>query len=200
MDFRSLFGSRRPLLLPLFLSVVVVLNGCGNPSGHSSLSTQEPAASRLLPSQSETVSQLPTADVSEKPAGVPRQSDAGRPIELSFDDVKFDLEKGSPFHRELIPPTIEAFEGRRVRIRGYILPSFQQNGLTQFVLVRDNMECCFGPGAALYDCIVVRMNVGTSTSFSIRPVAVTGIFRITELKGPDGNHLAIYSMDGEAVR
>ena len=184
MDFRSLFGSRRPLLLPLFLSVVVVLNGCGNPSGHSSLSTQEPAASRLLPSQSETVSQLPTADVSEKPAVIPRQSDAGRPIELSFDDVKFDLEKGSPFHRELIPPTIEAFEGRRVRIRGYILP----------------MECCFGPGAALYDCIVVRMNAGTSTSFSIRPVAVTGIFRITELKGPDGNHLAIYSMDGEAVR
>lgn len=200
MDSRSLSGSRRQLLLPLFLSVVVVLNGCGNPSEHSPLSTQESDDPSLFSSQSKTVSQLPTAHVSEKPAGMPRQSNAGRAIELSFDDVKFDLEKGSPFHRELIPPTIEAFEGRRVRIRGYILPSFQQNGLTQFVLVRDNMECCFGPGAALYDCIVVRMNIGTSTSFSIRPVAVTGIFRIAELKGPDGNHLAIYSMDGEAVR
>jgi hypothetical protein len=62
------------------------------------------------------------------------------------------------------------------------------------------MECCFGPGAALYDCIVVRMERGKSADFSIRPVAVQGTFRLQELRGPDGNHLAIYAMDGEDVR
>ena len=46
---------------------------------------------------------------------------------------------------------VTALEKQAVRIRGYILPSFQQAGLTQFVLVRDNQECCFGPGAALHD-------------------------------------------------
>ncbi len=45
---------------------------------------------------------------------------------------------------------------KNVRVRGFILPSFQQSGITQFVLVRDNQECCFGPGAALHDCVVVR--------------------------------------------
>ena len=45
----------------------------------------------------------------------------------------------------MITPAIEKLENTKVRIRGYILPSFQQSGLTQFVLVRDNMQCCFGP-------------------------------------------------------
>jgi hypothetical protein len=124
----------------------------------------------------------------------------GEPREITFDDIKFDMEKGAPFTPDLLPKRVTALEEMRIRIRGYILPSFQQTGLTQFVLVRDNMECCFGPGAALYDCIVVRMEPGKSADFSIRPVAVQGTFRLQELRGPDGNHLAIYAMDGESVR
>lgn len=120
--------------------------------------------------------------------------------ECTFDDIKFDMEKDEPFERSMLTPEIEALDGTRIRIRGYILPSFQQQGLTEFVLVRDNMECCFGPGAALYDCIVVEMTEGKSTDFSIRPVAVTGEFSIQELVGPDGKHLAIYHIDGESVQ
>ncbi|MFM8703908.1 MAG: DUF3299 domain-containing protein [Planctomycetia bacterium] len=120
--------------------------------------------------------------------------------DISFDDLKLDMQKGDPFSRDLRPKRVTALEAARVRIRGYILPSFQQTGLTQFVLVRDNMECCFGPGAALHDCVVVRMVPGASASFSIRPVAVTGTFRVEELHGPDGRHLAIYALDGEDVQ
>jgi len=110
------------------------------------------------------------------------------------------MQKGDPFSRDLLPQQVTALEGTRVRIRGYLLPSFQQTGLTQFVLVRDNQECCFGPGAALHDCIVVRMVPGKSAAFSIRPVAVTGTFRVDELRGPDGRHLAIYTLDGDSVQ
>jgi hypothetical protein len=110
------------------------------------------------------------------------------------------MQKGDPFTRELLPKRVSALEQSRVRIRGYILPSFQQRGLTQFVLVRDNQECCFGPGAALHDCVVVRMRPGRSADFSIRPVAVEGTFRVEELRGPDGRHLAIYALDAEGVR
>ena len=77
-----------------------------------------------------------------------------------------------PFKRSMLTPAIEKLEGQRVRIRGYMLPSFQQSGITQFVLVRDNMECCFGPGAALYDCIIVEMVNDQSCNFSVRPIAV----------------------------
>ncbi|MEX0867550.1 MAG: hypothetical protein WD030_09340 [Pirellulales bacterium] len=123
-----------------------------------------------------------------------------KPLELSFDDIKFDIEPGDPFAPEMVPEKIQQYYGKRIRIRGYILPSFKQSGLTQFVLVRDNMECCFGPGAALYDCIRVEMEPGKATEFSIRPVAVEGIFELEEFYGPDDKHLAIYYMTGEEVK
>jgi hypothetical protein len=138
------------------------------------------------------------ADAAAARPSPPSRRGAAR--EITFDDIKFDIEKGAPFTADLLPKRVTALEETRIRIRGYILPSFQQTGLTQFVLVRDNLECCFGPGAALYDCIVVRMEPGKSADFSIRPVAVQGTFRLQELRGPDGNHLAIYAMDGEDVR
>ncbi|MGH7194972.1 MAG: DUF3299 domain-containing protein, partial [Candidatus Saccharimonadales bacterium] len=68
------------------------------------------------------------------------------------------------------------------------------------VLVRDNLSCCFGPGAALYDCLVVEMQPGKSTDFTISPVTVEGRFSIRELLDSEGKALAIYHLDGESVR
>lgn len=124
---------------------------------------------------------------------------ARRPIEITFDTIKFEMEKGEPFFRSMLTPQIEALEEQPVRLRGYILPSFQQTGIRQFVLVRDNLECCFGPGAALFDCVVVDMRPGKSTNYTVRPVTVTGTFAVRELLDPEGKHLAIYHMDGDAV-
>ncbi|MBI2481547.1 MAG: DUF3299 domain-containing protein [Planctomycetia bacterium] len=120
--------------------------------------------------------------------------------DLTFDDIKFDMKKDAPFKRELLTDKIENLSGSPVKIRGYILPSFQQKGIKQFVLVRDNLECCFGPGAALYDCILVEMAPGKSASYTVRPVSVEGKFEISEFVGPDGKHLAIYRMVGEEVK
>lgn len=125
---------------------------------------------------------------------------AEKPRDISFDDIKFEMKKTDPFKRSMLTDKIEALDGKSIRIRGYILPSFQQKGITQFVLVRDNMECCFGPGAALYDCILVEMAPGKSTSFTVRPVSVEGTFSVRPFKGPDGKHLAIYHMQGFEVK
>ncbi len=125
---------------------------------------------------------------------------AGKTRTITFDDIKFDMKKGDPFRRSLLSDKIESLNNNPINIRGYILPSFQQKGITQFVLVRDNMECCFGPGAALYDCILVEMEPGKSTSFTVRPVAVEGTFTISEFIGPDGKHLAIYYLKGQNVK
>ncbi len=167
-----------------FLVVLVagLAAGCGESPGRSPTTPVAPPAAEAVPS----------------PA--PARRTASAPREVTFDDIKLDMEKGTPFTRDLLPKRVTALAGERIRIRGYILPSFQQTGLTQFVLVRDNQECCFGPGAALHDCIVVRMEPGKTTSFSIRPVAVAGTFRIDELRAPDGTHLAIYAMEGEEVK
>src|SRR5581483_10952189 len=97
-------------------------------------------------------------------------------------------------------PAVKKLTGKPIRIRGYILPSFQQNGIKKFVLVRDNMQCCFGPGAALYDCIVVDMAEGASADFTVRPVSVEGVFNVDEVVGAEGNTLAVYHLDGKEVK
>jgi hypothetical protein len=141
----------------------------------------------------------PVAAPAAAPGAAARRPTAA-PREISFDDIKLEMEKGAPFTRDLLPERVTALADTAIRIRGYILPSFQQTGLTQFVLVRDNQECCFGPGAALHDCVVVRMRPGKTADFSIRPVAVAGTFKIDELRAPDGSHLAIYALDGDEVK
>jgi len=179
------------MLLVLALWFPLIASGCTRPDAL-------PQSAVAPPAPPEPVAPAPPATTPSAPAVAVKRD--GQPRDISFDDIKLPLEKGDPFTPDIVPAAVKALEQQRVRIRGYILPSFQQRGITQFVLVRDNMECCFGPGALLHDCVVVRMLPGRSADFSIRPVAVSGTFRLEELKGPDGKHLAVYAIDGDEVK
>jgi len=122
---------------------------------------------------------------------------------LTFDDIKFDIQKDGKFERKMLTKDIEALHKKTISIRGYILPAsvYKQSGIEEFVLVRDNMECCFGPGAALYDCIMIQMDKGKTAEFTTRPVAVKGKFEIQEFKYPDTeDHYAIYKMTAIEVK
>lgn len=141
-----------------------------------------------------TSSPAPAKDPPPAPA-----STAGRAQNKTFDDLKFDIEPDAPYDPSMLTESIEALDGERIRIRGYILPTAQRRGLKEFVLVRDNQECCFGPGAALYDCILVQMAPGKSAEFSIRPVAVTGEFRIDEFRDFEGTTRAVFQMRADEV-
>lgn len=124
--------------------------------------------------------------------------------EITFDDLKFNIEKGGEFKKEMITPEIRELDKKVVKLRGFILPTsvFQQSGIKQFVLVRDNQECCFGPGAALYDCVIVEMLPSKTATFSTRVVSVKGKIEIDaeSFQYPDGGHYAIYKMTAEEVR
>ncbi|MEI7462146.1 MAG: DUF3299 domain-containing protein [Pirellula sp.] len=122
--------------------------------------------------------------------------------EITFDDLKFDIEKDGEYKPEMITPAIKDLEKKTLKIRGFILPNsvFQTNGIKQFVLVRDNRECCFGPGAAIYDCVWVEMAAGKTATFSTQVVTVKGKFAIDEetFKNTDG--YAIFKMTAEEVK
>lgn len=138
----------------------------------------------------------PTATVAVDRAVRP----ADQIVDTTFDTFKFDIQPDEPFRREMIGAEIEALSGRRIRIRGYILPTPQKRGIKQFVLVRDNQECCFGPGAALYDCVLVNMQPGRTAQFSIRPVTVEGMFAVQVYYDFDDQAWAVYRLDAEVVR
>ena len=145
-----------------------------------------------------------TPDVARKPTAEDRssRSTARAKGDLTFDDIKFDIQKGADFERSMLPKEIEDLSKKTIRIRGWILPAsvFKQSGIEEFVLVRDNQECCFGPGAALYDCIMIKMEKGKTANYTTRPVAVKGKFEVEELKFPDGKHYAIYKMTATEVK
>lgn len=124
--------------------------------------------------------------------------------EMTFDDLKFDIEKGAEFKSEMITKNLRELDKKTFTLRGFILPTsvFQQSGIKQFVLVRDNQECCFGPGAAIYDCVWVEMAPGKSTNFATRVVTVKGKFEIDTESFQDqgGVHYAIYKMTADEVK
>jgi len=130
--------------------------------------------------------------------------------DINFDDLQFKIEKDTRFKPAMLTDDVKKLDGVKVKLRGYILPStlFKETNIDQFVLVRDNQECCFGPGAALFDCVIVEMVPGKTTDFVTRPVTVEGKFKIDTDKykypngvGPRGaSHFAIFKIDGVTVK
>ena len=125
------------------------------------------------------------------PTGPPPTDRDGR-LELTFDDLSFEMEKGGAFDRSLLTDRIKKFHGADVRLRGFIRPSFRQSKIEKFVFVRDDKECCFGPGAAIYDNALVSLKKGTETAYTVRPIVVTGKLYLKEYETPDGLILSIY--------
>lgn len=123
--------------------------------------------------------------------------------EITFDDLKFDIEKGQAFEKKMLTKKIKGLNERTVQLRGFILPStlFRETDINEFVLVRDDQECCFGPGAALYDCVIVNLVDGVTTDFTTRPVTVKGKFTVKEYLYPDNKtHFAVFHLEGVSVK
>lgn len=129
---------------------------------------------------------------------VPTRSADGK-FDITFDHIKFDIPENEPYSSTMLTDQIRQLDGQQVKLRGYIRPSFKQRDLKNFIFVRDDKECCFGPGAALFDCVVVKLAKDKATDYTVRPVAVAGKFVLKEYKGPDGNVWAIYRMTNAAV-
>jgi hypothetical protein len=162
-----------------------------------------PASAELPATPAPSSSAVPAPPASKPSAAAEVKlpdPDASGYIETTFDDLKFEMTKTELFDRAMLTPKVNALMDKKIRVRGYIFPTLRKTGLNRIVLVRDNMECCFGPGAALFDCILVTMAPGKTAEYSIRPVAVEGTIRLEELQGgPDGRPLAIYQMVGDKV-
>ncbi len=169
---------------------------------HASSADDSSAAAMAAPSQSsdEEVTKFVGQDGRERvvPTGPPPTDREGR-LELTFDDLSFEMEKGSKFERSMLTDRIKKFHGSEVRLRGFIRPSFRQSNIEKFVFVRDDKECCFGPGAAIYDNALVSLKKGTQTDYTVRPIVVTGQMYLKEYATPDGMILSIYRIKNAKI-
>ncbi len=115
-------GGRLRLLTVMVITMLTV--GCESATKEDQATIDPPQAAATAASPASAASGADRSD-----AAVPAAASAGttgRIQDLSFDDAKFDMEKGDPFTKDLLPDAVASLDGTRIRIRGYILPSFQQ--------------------------------------------------------------------------
>jgi hypothetical protein len=96
------------------------------------------------------------------------------------------------------PQTALELDGQKVFIKGYMYPG-RDNHIAEFVLCRDNGDCCFGGNPPLTDRIYVRMKDGKRIRYTTWQQKLAGTFRIRH-----GTHDAIgdvfYHLDEAILR
>ncbi len=127
----------------------------------------------------------------------------GESLRVSYDDIDLlkvlNMDPVTPDAQNYMPAWLKALDGRRIRIRGFMYPTFQQTGVHAFGLARDNQICCFGRNPKIYDVFDVVLREGTTTNYiPNRPFDVVGVFHIRP-EAEDGKLYRLYEMDDASV-
>ena len=90
----------------------------------------------------------------------------------------------------MIPSHIAALNGKKVFIKGYVRPGSHRTISGEFLLVRDNNECCFGDISKVkyYDQMQVKLTGQKAIGFDFRLYRVGGTLKIHPEnlgRGPD---------------
>ncbi len=122
-------------------------------------------------------------------------------IRVSFDDVDLlkvlNLDPVPADAPERLPKWLKALDGKRIRVRGFMFPPFQDTDIRGFVLARDNQICCFGRTPKEYDLIDTFMRKGVTTHYiQGRPFDVVGVFHI---KSDIEKYTAMYELEDAVV-
>jgi hypothetical protein len=114
--------------------------------------------------------------------------------------IHYDLLQ--PAADEPVPPEAVALEGKKVFIKGYMYPS-KNSVVKEFVLCRDNKECCFGGQPKPTDMILVRMKDPPTAEYSTWMRRVAGTFRVlaTQRDAEQGvRHQIVYQLEADHLR
>ncbi len=93
-----------------------------------------------------------------------------------------DLQPDPDVIGQLIPPDIKKFDGQKIFIKGYPLPGQRQSGIKDFVLCRDQGQCCFGGNPALTDQVHVRLMDPLRLEYKLRLLKLAGTFHVRQPK------------------
>jgi hypothetical protein len=99
-----------------------------------------------------------------------------------------------------VPETALQMDGRDVLLKGYMYPGKQQRGITQFLLVRDQGDCCFGGNPKITDRVLVTLVEPQSIDFTARLRKIAGRFAVR----PTGTAVleggVLYHLENATVR
>ncbi len=93
-------------------------------------------------------------------------------------DPAADAKAAPPTGEDQIPGIVKSWNGKRVVVTGFMLPTKIDNGkTTEFLLMANQMACCFGSVPNMNDWVVVRIPKGTPVIQDV-PISFRGTFKV----------------------
>ncbi|MCP4788066.1 MAG: hypothetical protein GY903_33220 [Fuerstiella sp.] len=116
-------------------------------------------------------------------------------LRLTYDDIDLlkilNMEPVPNDADKHFPAWLNELSGQRIRIRGFMYPTFEATGLTAFTMARDNGICCFVRQPKIYDIIGISLADGETTDYiEGKPFDVEGVFRIA----PEADDTELYQL------
>jgi hypothetical protein len=116
-----------------------------------------------------------------------------RAADAEYQDVPFNILSGfdyelpdpldprATFNPNQVPAKVKALNGRKVSVRGFMLPfDVQPDGVSQFMLNASLDMCYFGAPVRMNDWIMVTMKPGKKAQFSHLAYQVAGVLEVGE--------------------
>jgi hypothetical protein len=94
-----------------------------------------------------------------------------------------------------VPDSARQMNGHDVLLKGYMYPGSRQRGITEFLLCRDQGDCCFGGTPKITDRVLVRLTDPAGIDFTQRLVKIAGRFRIEPAGTADVGGGVLYHLD-----
>jgi hypothetical protein len=113
-------------------------------------------------------------------------------------DPTLDPKAKPPTGEEQIPPTVKSWNGKKAIITGYMVPVKMDKGLvTEFLLMRNTMACCFGTVPNMNEWVIVKMKKGVQPMMDV-PVAFYGELKVGAMF-ENGYMTGLYELEGERM-
>lgn len=111
-------------------------------------------------------------------------------------DAVVDAKLPPPTGEDQIPALVKSWSGHKAVITGFMLPTRLENGrAVEFLIMANQMACCFGVIPDMNDWVVVRMPQGTPVIQDV-PISFYGTLKVGAMYD-NGYMTGIYEMDAE---
>ena len=118
-------------------------------------------------------------------------------ITPAYDPVA-DPKGTPPTGEDQIPAEVRGWSGKKAVITGFMLPTELKGGkATEFLIMANQMACCYGTVPNMNEWVVVRMPQGVPVTQDV-PVSFYGVLKVGAMY-ENGYMTGIYEMDGERM-
>ncbi len=97
----------------------------------------------------------------------------------------------------------EELDGKKVFIKGYVRPGSKRKNLTEFIMVGNFGDCCFGGQEKITEVVAVRINTGDTVDYSLRLRKIAGVFHLNRKSANTSDNevpQVFYQIEADYVR